>query len=162
MRIVLLSTVLLLSTPVFANQGVEAQLYTNLNSAIVSLGDKIKECEEGAKSNNPDATTIKLVRENLEQLAPLLSHVNDLAEERCSLNERKELAYQILLAKNNSKRQSTLELIQSVEQLTFEQDVEMKNRFKALSSIVKKQLLQNPFFSKPFNVLELYESAIQM
>ncbi len=162
MRIVFTLFVMVFSTLSNAGQSVEDKLLTDLNSSIEALGSRIAVCNEISTENNPDQDTLKFAKQRLEELTPVLAHINYLAIERCSINEKKALAYSMLVAKNNAKRQSTLGLVEATEKMTFPFNTESQAKFDALDGDIKTFLKNSSFFSKPFDVLAFYESVADM
>lgn len=162
MRIVLTLFVMAFSTFSNAGQSVEDELFKNLNSSIIALGTRIAVCNEISTKNKADQDTLKFAKQRLEELTPVLAHINYLAIERCSFNEKKELAYSLLVAKNNAKRQSTLELVEATEKMTFQFNTESQAKFDALGGDIKAFVTNSSFFIKPFDVLAFYESVADM
>lgn len=158
MKTALLLLVLICSTYSNAGQSVEDKLFTDLNRSIAALGARIAACTEGSERNKPDNNTLEFAQKNLEELTPVLAHINNLAIERCSLNEKKELAYRMLITKNSTRRQSTLKLIQATEKMAFSLSLESQAKLDALSNETKTYLTNSHFFTKPFDVVALYES----
>ncbi|KIP65480.1 hypothetical protein SN10_25485 [Vibrio harveyi] len=162
MRIALTFFLMVFSIFSNAGQSVEDKLFADLNNSIDALGSRIAVCSKISTKNKPDEDTLKFAKQRLEELTPVLAHINYLAIERCSFSEKKELAYSILIAKNNAKRQSTLELIEATEKMTFPFNTESQAKFDALSGEIKTFLINSSFFSKPFDVLVFYELVADM
>ncbi len=162
MRIVFTLFVIVFSTLSNAGQSVEDKLLTDLNSSIEVLGSRITVCNEISTENIPDQDTLKFAKQRLEELTPVLAHISYLAIERCSIHEKKALAYSMLVAKNNAKRQSTLGLVEATEKMTFSFNTESQTKFDALDGDIKMFLKNSSFFSKPFDVLAFYESVADM
>ena len=162
MRIALTFFLMVFSIISNAGQSVEDKLFTDLNNAIDALGSRIAICSKNSTKNKPDEETLKFVKKKLDELTPVLAHINYLAIERCSFSEKKELAYSMVIAKNNAKRQSTLELVEATEKLTFSFNTESQAKFDALSGDTKTFLTKSSFFSKPFDVLVFYETVADM
>ncbi|MGY0615882.1 hypothetical protein [Vibrio sp. FJH11] len=154
-------TLFLFFLPMFsyANTSVEDKLFEDLNNAIIALGERITVCKESANTNNPDEETLKFAKQRVNELTPVLSHLNYLAFERCTLNEKRELAYRLLNAKNNARRHSTQELIKATEKITFSINTTSQSQFDSLDSDTKEFLENSDFFSKPFDVLGFYEKV---
>lgn len=72
----------------YANVSVEDKLFEDLNNAIIALGERITVCKESANTNNPDEETLKFAKQRVNELTPVLSHLNYLAFERCTLNKK--------------------------------------------------------------------------
>ncbi|MET2849021.1 hypothetical protein ABXV23_20015 [Vibrio owensii] len=162
MRIALTFFLIVFSIISNAGQSVEDKLFTDLNNSIDALGSRIAVCSKISTKNKPDEETLKFAKKKLDELTPVLAHINYLAIERCSFSEKKELAYSMLIAKNNAKRQSTLELVEATEQMTFPFNTESQAKFDALSGEIKTFLTNSSFFSKPFDVLAFYETVADM
>ncbi|NDJ79952.1 hypothetical protein GXP65_02880 [Vibrio campbellii] len=162
MRIALTFFLMVFSIISNADQSVEDKLFTDLNNSIDALGSRIAVCSKISTKNKPDEETLKFAKQRLKELTPVLAHINYLAIERCSFSEKKELAYSMLIAKNNAKRQSTLELVKATEKMTFPFNTESQAKFDALSGEIKTFLTNSSFFSKPFDVLAFYESVADM
>ncbi|WP_045411416.1 hypothetical protein [Vibrio owensii] len=162
MRIALTFVLIVFSNFSNASQSVEDKLFTDLNNSIDALGSRIAVCSKISTKNKPDEDTLKFAKQRLEELTPVLAHINYLAIERCSFSEKKELAYNMVIAKNNAKRQSTLELVEVTEKLTFSFNTESQAKFDALSGDTKTFLTKSSFFSKPFDVLAFYETVADM
>lgn len=162
MRIALTFFLIVFSINSNAGQSVEDKLFTDLNNSIDALGSRIAVCSKISTKNKPDEETLKFANKKLDELTPVLAHINYLAIERCSFNEKKELAYSMLIAKNNAKRQSTLELVEATEKMTFPFNTESQAKFDALSGEIKTFLTNSSFFSKPFDVLAFYETVADM
>ncbi|WP_199458714.1 hypothetical protein [Vibrio owensii] len=162
MRIALTFFLIVFSIVSNAGQSVEDKLFTDLNNSIDALGSRIAVCSKISTKNKPDEETLKFAKKKLDELTPVLAHINYLAIERCSFSEKKELAYSMLIAKNNAKRQSTLELVEATEQMTFSFNTESQAKFDALSGEIKTFLTNSSFFSKPFDVLAFYETVADM
>ncbi|WNO60238.1 hypothetical protein [Rheinheimera sp. MMS21-TC3] len=162
MNKLLILILIFLPTFSYANASIEEKLFVEVNDAIFILGQRVKVCKEIESQNKPNNKTIEFVKNRLEKLAPILAYLNYLAIERCSFSEKTNLAYSLLIAKNNTQRLTTLELIKATEKLNFVLDKASQSRFDALNPELKEYLLKSAFFSKPFNVLELYELASTM
>ncbi|TOK00495.1 hypothetical protein CGI28_25870, partial [Vibrio parahaemolyticus] len=61
---------------------------------------------------------------------------------------------------HNSTRASTLKLVQVTEKLTFSIIPNSIEKFEALRRQDQEYILNNPFFSKPFNALRFYEQLV--
>ncbi|WP_425668725.1 hypothetical protein ACPSL3_09740 [Vibrio owensii] len=162
MRIALTFFLIVFSIISNAGQSVEDKLFTDLNNSIDALGSRIAVCSKISTKNKPDEETLKFAKKKLDELTPVLAHINYLAIERCSFSEKKELAYSMLIAKNNAKRQSTLELVEATEKMIFPFNTESQAKFDALSGEIKTFLTNSSFFSKPFDVLAFYETVADM
>lgn len=162
MNVVLMFSLMLFSTFTYAIGNLEERLFNDLNSSIVALGERITFCKESSLGNKPDTDTLIFAKQRLNELTPVLAHLNYMAIENCSFNEKKELAYNLLIAKNNSKRHSTLELVKATEIMTFSFNTESQIKFDNLNSETKKFLINSEFFSKPFDVLGFYEIVVDM
>lgn len=81
--------------------------------------------------------------------------------EKCTLEQKKDLAYVLLSVKHNTARETTINLIKSTEKLTFSSDYSQKVKFESLDKESKEFLLSSEFFSVPFDILELFEQITE-
>ncbi|EHU9448055.1 TPA: hypothetical protein RQK21_002205 [Vibrio vulnificus] len=161
MRNVLFLGFLLMFLPFFAKADIEEQMYSDLNLSISTLGEKIEHCRKIALENKPSESTISYLKDKSDSFFSILPYVNYLAMEKCTLEQKKNLAYVLLYVKSNSSRETTINLIKSTEKLTFSVDHSQKVNFESLDQESKAFILSNDFFSKPFDVLGLFEKVTE-
>ncbi|HBC3580403.1 TPA: hypothetical protein KDZ67_001435 [Vibrio parahaemolyticus] len=153
-------TLLSVSSSTCASDSFENQVFISLNQSISAYGEKIEQCEQIAKDNKPDAETLAFAKTNHDLLRPILPFLSQRSFEDCVLQEKQQLAYKLLVAKHNSTRASTLKLVQVTEKLTFSIIPNSIEKFEALRRQDQEYILNNPFFSKPFNALRFYEQLV--
>ncbi|EGR0244978.1 hypothetical protein FON35_09960 [Vibrio parahaemolyticus] len=153
-------TLLAFSSSTCASDSFENQVFISLNQSISAYGEKIEQCEQIANNNEPDAATLEFAKTNHDLLRPILPFLSQRSFEDCVLQEKQQLAYKLLIAKHNSTRASTLKLVQATEKLTFSIIPNSIDKFEALRKQDQEYILNNPFFSKPFNALRFYEKLI--
>ncbi|HFQ5122585.1 TPA: hypothetical protein ACGUVZ_004875 [Vibrio vulnificus] len=161
MRNVLFLGFLLIFLPFFAKADIEDQMYSDLNVSISNLGERIEHCRKLALENKPSERTISYLKDKPDSFLSILPYVNHLAMEKCTLEQKKNLAYVLLYVKNNSSREITISLIKSTEKLAFSVDHSQKVNFESLDPESKAFILSNDFFSKPFDVLGLFEKVAE-
>ncbi len=152
---------LLMFLPFYAKADIEDQMYSDLNLSISTLGKKIEHCRKIALENKPSESTISYLKDKPDSFFSILPYVNHLAMEKCTLEQKKNLAYVLLYVKNNSSRKITISLIKSTEKLAFSVDHSQKVNFESLDPESKAFILSNDFFSKPFDVLGLFEKVAE-
>ncbi|WP_337161347.1 hypothetical protein [Vibrio alginolyticus] len=149
------------SSVALANAKFEDSLFKNVSQSIDNYGAKIKQCESMAKQNTPDKKILEYSKNHIEALTPVLPFLSEKAFEACVLKEKQELAYYLLIAKNNASRTSTLKLVESTESLTFHIEPTSIEKFETLSKVHQEYIEKNPFFSRPFDALAFYEKLMQ-
>ncbi|MCF7454859.1 hypothetical protein [Vibrio sp. A1-1] len=158
---VVITLLSLFSSVTFASEKFEASLFNNVSQSIDNYGAKIKLCESMADQNTPDKQTLEYSKKHIEALTPVLPFLSEKAFEACVLKEKQELAYYLLIAKNNASRTSTLKLVESTESLTFHIEPTSREKFETLSKVHQEYIEKSPFFSRPFDALAFYEKLIQ-
>ncbi len=161
MKILLAFVLFLISTPSMAKVDIEGEMYFDLNNSISILGERIEYCRKLASKNKPSKNIISYLKEKPDSLLPSLPYLNYLAMEKCTLEQKKNLAYVLLYVKNNSLKETTINLVKSTEKLTFSSDQSQKVNFDSLDKESKEFLLSSEFFSVPFDVLELIEKVAE-
>ncbi|EGR2798336.1 hypothetical protein BOO29_18835 [Vibrio navarrensis] len=161
MKSVLIFIFFLVSAPSLAKVDAEDEMFSILNEAISNLGERIEYCRNVAAENKPSKSTILYLRGKPESFFSSLAYLDYLAMEKCTLEEKKDLAYILLSIKNKSVRESTISLIESTEKLTFSSDYSQKAKFESLDKESKEFLLSSEFFSVPFDILELFEQVAE-
>ncbi|MGL0822954.1 hypothetical protein [Vibrio vulnificus] len=111
MRNVLFLGFLLMFLPFYAKADIEDQMYSDLNLSISTLGEKIEHCRKIALENKPSESTISYLKDKPDSFFSILPYVNYLAMEKCTLEQKKNLAYVLLYVKSNSSRETTINLI---------------------------------------------------
>ena len=149
------------SSVALANAKFEDSLFKNVSQSIDNYGAKIKQCESMAEQNTPDQKALEYSKNHIEALTPVLPFLSEKAFEACVLKEKQELAYYLLIAKNNASRTSTLKLVESTESLTFHIEPTSIEKFETLSKVHQEYIEKSPFFSRPFDALAFYEKLMQ-
>ncbi len=161
MKIMLAFVLFLISTSSMAKVDIESEMFFSLNNSISALGERIEYCRKLSSKNKPSESIILYLKEKPTSLLATLPYLNYLAMEKCTLDQKKDLAYELLYVKHNSHRETTINLIKSTEKLTFSSDYSQKVKFESLDQETKEFLLSSKFFSVPFDILELIEQVTE-
>ncbi|HCH1532050.1 TPA: hypothetical protein NKQ35_004558 [Vibrio parahaemolyticus] len=161
MKKMLIFVLFLISAPSMAQLDIEDEMFQNLNRAISNLGERTEYCRNIAFENKPSESMISYLKGKPDSFFLSLAYLDFLAMEKCTLEQKKDLAYVLLSVKHNTARETTINLIKSTEKLTFSSDYSQKVKFESLDKESKEFLLSSEFFSVPFDILELFEQITE-